>query len=127
MEDQAHAHRLERRPGELRPVLGGRRRQLQPFDMAEIAAAALQQSTLFDQLGAAVALQPFTGRTHPGIGDERLAVGLLHRLDDALLQAQQVAANRGRVEAGHHRGLMARWPMSRRYCAPSRWMPDNTW
>ena len=61
--------------------------------MAEVAAAALQQVAAFHQLGAAVALQPLVGRPHPGVGDKRLAIGRLQRLDDAVLQAEQIVAD----------------------------------
>jgi len=67
--------------------------------MAEVAATALQQAALFHQLGAAVALQALAGRAGPGVGGEGLAVERLQRVDDALLQAQQVGANGGGVHA----------------------------
>jgi hypothetical protein len=60
--------------------------------VAEVAAAALQQVALFDQLRQAVALQPAAGRARPAVADEGLAVLGLQRADDAVLQAQQVVA-----------------------------------
>jgi hypothetical protein len=62
--------------------------------VAEVAAAALQQVALFDQLRQAVALQPAAGRARPAVAEEGLAVlGLQRASTMRLLQAQQVVAN----------------------------------
>ena len=84
--------------GELGPVLRGRRRQLRAAHVAEVAAAALEQRAVVDALREPVALQALAGRARPAVAHERTAVEALHRIDDALLQTQQVVAHRG---SGH--------------------------
>ena len=130
VQDQRDTHRLESCARQLGPMLGGRRRQLRALDMAEVATASLEQQAFLDQLGAAIALQPLTVGANPGVNDKRLAIGSLQRIDDAPLQVEQIVAN----GLGVHRSflirkaaqrLIARYPMSRRYCTPSIWMPPR--
>jgi hypothetical protein len=61
--------------------------------MAEIAPGPLEHAPIFDQAGAAVALQPLAGLTHPRIGHEWRAIGLLSRMDDSVLKTEKVGAN----------------------------------
>ncbi len=129
VEHQRHTHGLKRRTCQLRPVLRGRWRQLRATHMAEATARALEHPATLHDFGDAIALQRLAGRLAPGIGQEAataLAFHSLQRVGDAGLQAYQVAAHAGhgvcRVQnlCFSHQFLMARKPMSRRYCAPSK-------
>jgi hypothetical protein len=83
VQHERHAHRFERRASERRPVRGGRGRHRRTADMAEVAAAALEEIPLLDETGDAVALQAFARLARPGIGEEGLAIQRGQRLDDA--------------------------------------------
>ena len=94
---QRHAHRLERRAGQLGPVLRGRGRQRLALHVAEVAAAALEHVAFFDQLRQPVAFEPAAGLARPAVACEGLAVLGLEGADDVALQAEQVGANRSGV------------------------------
>ena len=108
-------------------------RGARPIEQAGTAVvAALDQQALFEQLRTAFALECAAGFTLPVIAQEGCAVLGLQRADNAGLQRQQVVANllgeqlpRRICVLRRHR-LMARKPMSPRYCAPSKWMPCST-
>jgi hypothetical protein len=141
VEHQRHAHGLERRARELGPVLRGRGRQARPAHVRKPATRALEHLPAFDDARDAVALEQLAGRFAPRI-DKALGARLpcassfcfdsIERVHDARLQAQQIGAHLGDlVGLGDGEGLRsrllrahfsARWPMSRRYCAPSKWM-----
>ena len=93
MEDQRHAHRLERRIREIGAVLRRRNRQRTAAHMREGAAAALEQRAALDQPGHAIAFERATGLARPAIAAERIAALGLEGRDDALLQPEQVVAN----------------------------------
>src|SRR5439155_4250988 len=114
--DQRHAHRFERRTGEIGAMLSRRCGQGRAADVREIAAAALDQAATFHEHRDAAALELAAGLALPAIDAEGFTGLGLERSDDLPLQPQQVIADRG------HR-LMARWPMSCRYCAPSKCTP----
>jgi hypothetical protein len=65
--------------------------------MAEAAAAAFQQRAFFDQAREAVTFELAAGLARPAVGEEAVAVGLLHRGDDARLEVQPGLADRGGV------------------------------
>jgi hypothetical protein len=94
MQHERDTERLERRPGQLGPMLRRRRRHRRAAHVTEIAAAALEQGTLLDEPRDAVALEPVARRTRPCVAQERLAVCRLQGIDDARLQAQQIGADR---------------------------------
>jgi hypothetical protein len=74
----------------------------------EVAAAALEQLTLFDQPRRAVAFEAAAGLALPGIGEERLTALLFECRDDSLLQRQQVLANALGVDGRRFQRLIAR-------------------
>jgi len=115
VKNQRHAHGLERRTGQLGPVLRGRRRQLRAAHMRETTACALEHAAAFDDAGDAVALQRLARRLVPRVGDGARAARTFHRFertDDARLQIDQVATHAGHgavgVEGLAHGFLMAR-------------------
>src|SRR6185369_1000558 len=85
----------------------------------ETAAGALEHLAVLQDHGDAVALQGFALALLPLVLDELAAVHIRASSDDAILQLHQVVAYG--FDVGH--GFTARWPMSRRYCAPSKRMP----
>ena len=125
MQHQRHAHRLPRAPGELRPLRGRRRRQAVAADVRKLHAAALEargrpRSTARcrRRLRAASTRRAETARRR-----SPRARATMRRL-----QADEVIArmppSTGRVAARLAGGPRpsARWPMSVRYCMPSKWM-----
>ncbi len=106
VEHQRHTHGLERRAGQLGPVLRGRRRQGRPAHMREADATAFEQGTLFEQARHPLALQLLSRRLAPGVAHEGpQAVGDFECVDDALLQAEQVVAGCGDGRGRVHRDL----------------------
>ena len=107
VEHQRHAHRLERRAGQLGAVLRRRWRQLRPAHMGETAAGALKHAPAFDDLRAAVALQRrarlFAPRVDQGahaflgipLCCRCLRLDGFERGDDARLQADQITTHLG--------------------------------
>ena len=115
MKYQRHTHGLERRARQLGPVLRGRGRQLGPPHMAEATAGAFENAAAFDDAGDAIALQGFSRRLAPGIGDcarTALTFNGFERIDDARLQINEVTAHAvhgaGTVEGLAHVLLIAR-------------------
>ena len=96
---------------------------------ARVARAPLA----LERAPAGTSLQQLAGRFLPGVGHGARAALTFHCLqcrDDARLQARQVAAHAGHIAVAvkrlAHGVLIARWPMSWRYCAPSKWTPRAT-
>ena len=114
MEHERHAQRLPRAAGELGARGRRGRRQRRAAHVGEVDAAALEHRAVLDHArDAAAALGPL-----PGVAAERAAVDRLEARDDRVLQAGQVATDGLDVHGGQRRA-MARWAMSRRYCAPA--------
>ncbi len=93
MKYQRHAERLEVSSGQLGPLRAGRRRQGLADDVREADTAALEQIAVLDDARQSAAAQLRVGRLFPHVVPERLAVEPLERVDDALLQAEQILAN----------------------------------
>jgi hypothetical protein len=122
VEHQRHAHGLEGCARELRAVLRGRRRQSGAAHMREPATGALEHRPALQDAGDAVALQRLARGLGPGILHKWRAVDGLDGGGDAGLQVLQVGPYRISL-CGHSLrpiALMARYPMSRRYCMPSK-------
>ncbi|MPM76418.1 hypothetical protein SDC9_123416 [bioreactor metagenome] len=113
---QRHAHGLERRARQFRPVLRGRWRQLRTLHVREATARALEHAAVFHDLGDAVALQALLGALAPGVLQKACATHVggpfdgFERLGDPRLQIHEVVAHTahavGRIELGggvvHH-------------------------
>ena len=91
---------------------------LQTFD------AALQELGAFDQARLPFAFERAARLALPVVGDEGRAALGFQRQGDAGLQRDQVIPDGLRL--GLAQRLIARCPMSRRYSAPSKWMPRST-
>ena len=90
---QRHAHRLERSPCQLRPMLGSGRRQPGAPHMRKTAAGALKHAALLQDIGNAIALQRLARLFLPGVGHKRLPIHFGNRAGDALLQPEQKSAD----------------------------------
>ena len=127
MQHERHAHRLPCAAGKLGAMRRRRGRQALARDVREHHAAALEHVAVLDHARDAAA----AFRTRPLVAAERAAVDRFQPRDDALLQAGEVAADRADVASRASRctvalrGAIARWPMSVRYCMPSKWMADD--
>ena len=135
MQHQRHAHGFEAASGQFRPRGGGRRRQFGTVHMREGNAATLQQIAFFEDAAVTAAAKGVLWTLLPLFAPECLAVQAFQFRDDAILQGGEVVADRGDVDLGcaHVRCqmsdpgrtaqvflVMARCPMSRRNCAPSK-------
>ena len=129
VDHQRDTHGFPGASGQLGAMGAGRGRQRGAGHVAEQHATAFEHPPAFDQPGdAASAFGPF-----PGVRAEGIAFDFLQALDDAGLQAGEIGAGQRGVylhavpgSAGALRRVMARQPMSRRYCAPSKWMDCST-
>ena len=135
---QRHAHRLERRAGQLgRGARGRRRQRLARARARSCSRRARSARRLRSAARCRSPCEPARrARVCQASRAKRVAVGGFERGDDALLQVEQVRA--ATVHAGERPSMRvvrhdcvqiarvtARWPMSRRYCAPSKWMPRS--
>src|SRR3954468_19830808 len=111
MQDERHAHRFPGPAGEMRARSRGGGRQLLALHMRQVDAAALEEIALFDDSRYSSAAL----RTLPCVRLERTAVERFECRHDPVLQVSQI------FEDLHFR-LIARWPMSLRYCMPSKRM-----
>ena len=128
MEHQRDAHRLERRAGELGPVLRRRGRQraarARARSRSRRARAARRLRGCRSRCRRPAARSP--GSLLPGVATNGVAVGRFERGDDALPAGR--AGSRATASASMAIGRAcrargsARWPMSRRYCMPSKRM-----
>ena len=76
-------------------VLRRRGRQRRPLTCEKLQPPRSSSAPAFDQARDAVALELAAGLALPGVADEGVAAFGLERVDDALLQAEQVVANGG--------------------------------
>src|SRR5205807_1024446 len=117
VQHERHAHRVVRLAGELRPRRRRRGRQAAALHAREVDAAALEDATFLDDARHATA--PFGAL--PAIGTEGRAFERFERGDDSGLQFREVIVDCLRLH-GYGVFFKARWPMSLRYCMPSKRM-----
>ena len=127
MEHQRDAHRLERRAGQLGPVLRGRGRQRGPRRARSRSRRARTARRLRSGARCRRPAACSPGSRCQASATNGVAVLGLERGDDALPagRAGSRGRRRGSSSGAWRQRLIARWPMSLRYCAPSKRMPRS--
>jgi len=95
-------------------MLRGRGRQLGATHLGESAASPLKNRAAFQNLRDAIALQQLAGWLLPRIQQERGAIDVGDRSDDARLQTLQITADRFGLSASHGHGAHAAAPLTAR-------------